>query len=124
MRCQGQAFQFLVVAAVLPHESWVKPRVLADPAENRRTLGHEQTHFNLTEVYARRMRKYFAEFINPCTASGDLLKTSAERLVRDESAAQALYDLETQHGLAPTRQKAWDTDVSEMLTSLKKFERQ
>src|SRR5262245_55636018 len=57
-RCRGTTFQFLATAAFLPDQSWVKRVVLNNPAVNRRTLTHEQTHFNLTEVHARRMRKY------------------------------------------------------------------
>lgn len=97
--------------------------VIDQPNERVRVLGHEQTHFNLTEVYARRMRKYFAELYEPCRQSDEQLRASVDRFVREEAAAQQRYDDETQYGLAAARQAAWDRDVSEMLASLDRFAR-
>lgn len=115
IRCTGQHFQFRVVAAFLPHGSWVKPLVLADPQKRASTLQHEQTHFDLAEVYARRMRRRFAQFYNPCGTSRDSLDEIAARYVKDEAAAQARYDDETRHGLTAARQRQWDEDVRKML---------
>src|SRR5712692_1059719 len=60
-KCRGRAFEFRAVAAFHTQESWVQPAVVSDSAEGPRTLGHEQTHFDIAEVYARRMRRHFRE---------------------------------------------------------------
>lgn len=115
IRCSGQHFQFRVVAAFLPHDSWVKPVVLSDAQRRVNTLQHEQTHFDIAEVYARRMRQRFAEVYNPCGTSREALDTIANRYITDEAGAQARYDDETRHGLTAARQRQWDADVKRML---------
>ena len=123
-RCRGAEFSFSVVAHFLPNQSWVKREVLFESAESARILRHEQTHFDLTEVYARRMRRYFAELYDPCGRPEEELRTSVDRFVREEADAQRRYDNETGYGLAIERQRVWDRTVSELLVSLEKFARQ
>ncbi len=77
-RCTKGHFDAGVIAAFLSRQSWVLPVVLADAALGKRTLDHEQTHFNLTEVYARRLRLYFASTYNPCGKPDDELRTAAD----------------------------------------------
>ncbi len=120
-RCRGTDFTFGVTAVVLPSRSWVKPRVLTSPAESARILRHEQTHFNLTETYARRMRKFFKELYNPCGVLDERLRESVERFVQDEAEAQRRYDDETGFGLKPQLQDRWDRDVADMLATLAPF---
>jgi hypothetical protein len=59
-KCRGDAFQYRVVAGFRTMQSWVKPVVLRDSAQSRSILAHEQVHFDLAEVHARLMRRYFA----------------------------------------------------------------
>lgn len=110
-RCRGRAFEFRVVAAMHPGESWVKPEVARDSAESRRALGHEQTHFHITETYARRMRRHFGTLSDPCTRSDAALDDDARRLLREEQATQGRYDAETDHGLRPREQAEWDAEI-------------
>ena len=122
-RCRGDEFTFTVTALFFPAESWVKPQVLADRVAAVRVLEHEQTHFNLTEVYARRMRRYFAGLYNPCGQTDAAINAAVERFAREEGEAQQRYEAETNHGLIANRQVASDSDVSEMLASLSAFAR-
>jgi hypothetical protein len=122
-RCTGSTFESRVVAAFRPKDSWVRQAMLRTPADSARALRHEQTHFDLTEVHARRLRRYFAELMAPCRlATGDL-ENSAARIGRDEKAAQAQYDAETDHGRAATQQTRWERDVAAQLQTLTKFAR-
>jgi hypothetical protein len=120
-RCTGSLFEFRVVAAFRPSDSWVRPMVLKSPTDNARALRHEQTHFDLTEVHARRMRRYFAELMAPCRVSAGELEAMAERLVRDEKAAQAQYDAETDHGRTAAQQTRWNKEVGDQLLTLSRF---
>ena len=120
--CTGKTFEFRVVAAFLPRQSWVRPTVLASTAENSRTLRHEQTHFDLSEVHARRMRRYFSELFQPCMKTPEELEALAQRYVREESAAQRRYDEETSHGRMAKKQTEWDAEVGRLLASLGKFQ--
>jgi hypothetical protein len=120
-RCRGQEFQFKVVALFLPMHSWVRPHVLVDPDARARVLAHEQTHFDLTEVYARRMRRHFAELYNPCGLVEEGVRTFVDRFVREEAEAQGRYDKETRYGLDAARQDRWNRDIADMLAALEKF---
>jgi hypothetical protein len=113
--CRGAAFAFQVVAALHPRRSWVKAAVVRDARENPRILRHEQTHFDLTEVYARRMRRHFATLTRPCSRTDAELRAVARQLVEEEKAMQRRYDGETNHGLRDDRQAAWNADVARML---------
>jgi hypothetical protein len=105
----------------LPDRSWVKPGVLASRVESERILRHEQTHFNITEVHARRMRRYFAQVYDPCGKSDAQMKDAVDRFVREEADAQQRYDAGTRFGLAPDEQRASDREVAELLASLSAF---
>ncbi|HEX5069728.1 MAG TPA: DUF922 domain-containing protein [Vicinamibacterales bacterium] len=121
--CTGDKFQYRVVAAFVPAESWVRPSMLRSAAESARALRHEQTHFDITEVHARRLRRYYAELMAPCRiASGDLA-AAASRIGRDERAAQAQYDAETDNGRTAAQQARWDRDIAAQLTALAKYTR-
>jgi hypothetical protein len=111
-----------VAALFLPARSWVKRHVLSSPRESARVLQHEQTHFDLTEVYARRMRRFFTELYNPCGLLDERLRESVDRFVKEEADAQRRYDDETGYGLKPDRQDAWTRDVAGMLAALGTFE--
>jgi hypothetical protein len=58
-------------------------------------LLHEQTHLDLTELYARKMRLVF-------DASGPdatlMLNFIYNKYIKEFSAAQEAFDLETSHG--------------------------
>jgi hypothetical protein len=122
-RCTGAKFEFRVVAAFLPNESWVRPSMLRGPAESARALRHEQTHFDVTEVHARRLRRYYAELMAPCRIASNDLAAAASRIGRDEKAAQAQYDAETDNGRTPAQQARWDRDIAGQLTALAKYTR-
>jgi predicted secreted Zn-dependent protease len=120
-RCTGARFEFRVVAAFLPNQSWVRPSMLRGPAESARALRHEQTHFDLTEVHARQLRRYYTELMAPCRIPSNDLAAAASRIGRDEKAAQAQYDAETDNGRIPAQQARWDREIAAQLTTLAKY---
>jgi uncharacterized protein DUF922 len=114
-KCRGQAFEFRVVAGFQPGQSWVKTEILRDSAQSRRALRHEQAHFDIAEVHARRMRSYFAGLSDACRRSDDALGALAQRYVDETRAMQRQYDGETEHGLRAERQAAWEAQVARLL---------
>jgi hypothetical protein len=119
--CRGRRFEFSAAAVFLPRESWVKPAVLADPRLERATLKHEQTHFDLTEAFARQIRQSLATAADPCGRRSEPVQTAADRLVEQEAAMQARYDEESRHGLDAAGHERWDRHVAEWLLSLSAF---
>ena len=120
-RCVDDAFSVHVAAAFFPDRSWVNPLVFVQPGSSQRTLQHEQTHFDLTEVYARLTRQFFRELSRPCDRSEDELASLGQRFVRDELDAQRRYDQETANGRDAGAQAGWDRRVHEQLETLKAF---
>lgn len=116
-KCKGDVFEFRVIAGFRPGQSWVKAIVLNDSTQRRTVLRHEQTHFDLAELHARRMRRAFGNLARPCTKSDRDLRALAERLVQEEKVEQRRYDAETVHGLRADRQAAWIRDVVRRLES-------
>lgn len=114
-KCRGDVFEFRVVAGFRPRQSWVKDIVLKDTVQRRTVLVHEQTHFDLAEVHARRMRRAFRGLERPCRQSDGELSALAERLGQAEKAEQRRYDAETKHGLNASQQAAWSTAVARSL---------
>ena len=121
VNCRGRVFQFRAVAAFLPRQSWVRPSVRSNATQSVRSLSHEQTHFNLTEVYARRIRRYFAELQDPCLKSEREIEAQADQLIREESAAQRRYDDETSHGRIGATQNRWDADTVKQIADLQRY---
>lgn len=121
--CKGSVFEFRVVAAFRPNASWVRPSMLRTPADSARALRHEQTHFDLTEVHARRLRRYFTELMAPCRLSTGDLEAAAARIGKDEKAAQTQYDAETSNGRVLAQQARWEKDVAGQLVALAKYVR-
>jgi len=112
-----------VTAAFLPKQSWVKAVTLQDSVESPRTLRHEQTHFDVSEVHARRMRQFFLTFADPCERTDDQLSVLAHRFVTEEQAMQRRYDEETNHGLLGGKQTEWNRDIARQLAALSRYAR-
>ncbi|PYO88472.1 MAG: hypothetical protein DMD58_12240 [Gemmatimonadetes bacterium] len=114
-KCRGDAFEFGVIAGFRPRQSWVKTIVLNDSTQRGTILRHEQTHFDLAEVHARRMRRAYRDLARPCARTDAELSALAERLAQEEKAEQRRYDTETNHGLLAEQQGAWSRDVARRL---------
>jgi hypothetical protein len=121
--CRGHAMTFSVITGFRRRGSWVKPLVHRNPAESARVLRHEQTHFDIAEVYARRMRRTFAALENPCGKSDGALHAVARDILEAEKTEQRRYDAETRHSLVIERQQAWERDVARLLESLDRYAR-
>jgi predicted secreted Zn-dependent protease len=89
--------------------------VLNDSALRRTALGHEQTHFDIAELHARRIRRYFGALPDACRKTDPELTELTQRLLREEKTEQQRYDAETQHGLRTAEQAAWSRDVARRL---------
>jgi len=116
--CAGDVFTFQMTATFIPDRSWVDPSVSIQLGGGMGVLRHEQTHFDLTEVYARRMRQSFSTLSRPCDRATDELTQMGDRFVREESSTQIRYDQETANGRAGTAQARWERDVKSWLDGL------
>lgn len=103
-----------VVAYLNSERSWRKPDLKTNDSY---TINHEQKHFDITEIFARKIRK---ELINAAANEQEVqnIYFSNARACRE---FQDLYDKETLHSLHRKNQEVWDKKISDLLASLDQF---
>ncbi len=108
--CEADGPAFRVTVRFLPDQSWIKPR-----QRNAQILAHEQGHFDLAEVTARRLRAALASLDLGC-ADGNAAFT---KLVADFQARdlelQRSYDRQTMFGTGSGAQRLWEARIKSWL---------
>lgn len=102
-------FNFEVEAYFYPQNSWYDPGRVSP-----RVLQHEQTHFDITELHARLLRKRIAEFSFSSNIK-DELDALYDQVERERREMQSRYDLETDHSVIRDQEAAWVARVQELL---------
>lgn len=85
-------------------------------------LEHEQLHFDMAEIYARKMRKAIHDVLlknkNPTSSDyGQVIKGGLE----EDDKRQNAYDNETVHGLIRASQHKWEKQIRLELEQLKEY---
>jgi hypothetical protein len=110
LECREATLDIRVDAEFYTSSSWVKP-----PRKSPELLRHEQGHFDLTELYARKMRKAIREASIACKddrqaeAAG---KKIFNQLDQQWEQAEKQYDASTSDGTNLIKQK----DASERIS--------
>ncbi len=90
--------------------------------ERESLLNHEQLHFDIAELFARKIRK---EIFNLKQRNDNLhyidYKIIYKDLYKDYRAYQNLYDSETEHSKLVIQQKQWQEKVAKELVELEGF---
>lgn len=100
---------FTVECLFLPNGSWCKPYKQTDAL-----LHHEQLHFDIQELYARKLmaafnaRTYTANYITE-------VKTIYDAIAKEASTMQANYDNETRFSENRNAQLKWEKLVGKLL---------
>jgi len=108
----GGALMFYVEAVFVKSKSFI--------AKNTEyVLKHEQMHFDITELYARKLRQKmkatdFKKVKNVVAELNKLFK----KIDTEYQKEQARYDKETEHGLNPAQQQVWNEDIAKRLKEL------
>lgn len=108
-------FSFTVLARFDRGESWRRKEATDE------LLVHEQWHFNITELYARKMRKHISGLENPCSLSAEDLKAEAGSVQQEWDKRQKQYDRETQHSEDKEAQKRWEAMLAKEMKALEAF---
>ena len=83
-------------------------------------LKHEQGHFDIAEIFARKLNKEITEFLAKSKQHEELNKIYT-KVMNEKSDLQKLYDDETNHSIKKIRQAAWDKKIVAMLEELKEY---
>jgi hypothetical protein len=81
---------------------------------NPNLLQHEQLHWDISELYARKLRAAYKRYVpqkNPKKEIDFIFK----RFEKQRKQTQNAYDLETKHGLIRKLQIKWNDEVKEEL---------
>ena len=120
--CRDFVFSGIAQATFDPNTSWFREPKTASVA----LLRHEQTHFDITEVYARIMRQKLIGF--GAKANCNKLQPAFNNLTKsvylEWDREQNRYDQETNHSLNAVRQAFWEKQIQAKLEQLKAFARQ
>jgi Bacterial protein of unknown function (DUF922) len=83
----------------------------------RGLLAHEQVHFDLTEIWAGRIRAALASLESACRTPGGsrTIEQSVADLQRGWQDEQKKYDQDTDHGLDAARQRDWTAKAARTL---------
>lgn len=84
-------------------------------------LAHEQGHFDIAEIFARKLNKQMSEYVFDKNNFKDDLKNLYMKLTTEKDAFQNEYDRETNHSINKEKQTEWLKKIEEELTMLKSF---
>jgi hypothetical protein len=100
---------FTVRTYFYPQKSWYKPEIC-----NAVILSHEQLHFDIAEMFARKMRQQLAatRFTSNIKAE---VREIYEQINRELADFQRQYDRETDFSRYVAQQEAWNDAIKEAL---------
>jgi Predicted secreted Zn-dependent protease len=109
----GRRLTFKVVSYFRKNKSWTRDTI------SEILLKHEQGHFDISELYARKLRKFLQNF-NP-KQSAQVLESGINLLTLEADAFQEKYDEETEHGKLKAKQAEWNNLINEELEQLNEY---
>lgn len=104
-----------VVAILFKNESWFKK-------QKESILNHEQGHFSITEIYARKIRKEWTEALLRNELNLDKVVLIFKTLEDEHWNFQQKYEDETSRGTNYEKQKEWSILIEKMLDELNEYE--
>lgn len=89
--------------------------------KNDYILAHEQGHFDIAEIHARKLHKLLGAYkFNSRTVSKDVNRIY-ETVMKEHHAFQSQYDQETNYSRDPAQQNAWKDKIEEALKDLVEY---
>ncbi len=92
-----------------PEYSWVRHN-----HKSKHLLGHEQTHFDITEVYARKLAKKIQETTFTTNALEEI-KALYQEIEKERVATQTLFDKDSEHSINHMKEFQWELKVKRWL---------
>jgi hypothetical protein len=109
-----QELQFTIKCRFDKNKSWVRVR-------NAEILAHEQGHFDMAELHARKLNKALKGYkFNSKTVSEDVNRIY-DSVMTLHHAAQSEYDKETDFSRNKEKQATWQKKIADEIQQLKAF---
>jgi len=109
---QNFEVEFKVDAYFYPHKSWYNP-ALCDTL----ILGHEQLHFDISEIYARKLKQRLNESTFNRTNIRSKVREIYNAINQELDAFQNQYDRETNFSRNIEKQLLWNAKIDKALKS-------
>lgn len=110
----GNKFTITVYNTFYTNKSWVRP-----DAKLPGILEHEQGHFDLCEIYTRKLRNRMANFDYTVKDIKQALMAIYSEISQEYENRQQAYEQETTHGVNIPQQKKWSNAIAgELAASL------
>lgn len=84
-------------------------------------LSHEQGHFDLAEVFARKLNKKMSEYVFNRKTYQKELKKIYQDILSEKEEMQNKYDKETNHSINKEKQAEWLKKIDQMLNEYKAY---
>lgn len=105
-------FSYKVIAVFKKNFSWKSK-------DNKGLLNHEQLHFDIAELFARKMRKEI--FNQKKILSAEDYKIIYNKLNKEYKEYQKKYDHDTVHSIITEEQEKWEKKVAKELKELENY---
>ncbi|MBK1896323.1 DUF922 domain-containing protein [Chryseobacterium paridis] len=99
-------------------KSWKDVKRINDYA-----LLHEQKHFDIAEIFARKLRKEVSENIKTSSDYQKKFKDIYSKISNEYKAFQTAYDKDTQNGMNKEKQAQYNTIIAEALENLNSYKK-
>lgn len=107
------AFSYDINAVFFRYLSWIYDST---------RLGHERLHFDIGEIYARRMRRWL--HVTKLDNEGyNMVKIKLNELYYDHAKYHVLYDKETHGGKLPNMQLMWERNLKKQMDTLQRWDK-
>lgn len=114
---ENNKFSVRVIGYFNKTRSWSKNKTAADTL----LLKHEQGHFDINEIFTRKMRQAFSKYnFNQATVNKDL-DAIFQKIWKEKLAYDELYDTATDHGKITGKQMEWNKQIAEELSNLDNY---
>lgn len=119
--CRNGGLVVRVQAVFIPDQSSVTYRIISSGLASRVGLAHEQAHFDLAELHARRIRFMFAYLVEPCPRSDSDLEKMVDTRIEEHWKEQERFERETRFGELEAVQLEWMERIARELAELQQY---
>jgi hypothetical protein len=112
----GKKIDYDVLAYFDRQKSWSTDR-------SNELLAHEQLHFDIAELYARKIRKKIRQLQSSGVNELEVFNRHIRELLEESNDEDIRYDAETLHGSIVKKQALWAKQVKEALDDLSDYKK-
>lgn len=86
-------------------------------------LAHEQLHFDIAELYARKIRKKVSTMAKNNEKDLSRYNKAVKIILEESNEIDRRYDLETLHGSLTAKQKIWEEKIAKEMDELSAYQK-